>query len=290
MPDPRPPTRLTTFTREDPHAGALEFTVDDVGPLDGDVVVCLHGFPQDRRAYAAVAPLLAEAGLRVLVPDQRGYSPGARPPGRRAYAVRDLVGDVAALLDAAGAARAHVVGHDWGGAVAWALATAVPERVATLTALSTPHPAAMREGLLRGTQSLRSWYMGFFQLPRVPEALLLAGDGARLGTLLQRGGLPEDVAGAYAAALTAPGALTAALNWYRALPLAGGSGPTRPVRVPVTYLHGRRDPFFAPAAVAATGRFVAAPFRTQALDTGHWIPEARPADVAEAVLRGAGRL
>ena len=289
MPAPTPANRLTSFRRHDPRAGSLEFPVDDLGPADGKVVVCLHGFPQDRRAYAAVAPRLADAGLRVLVPDQRGYSPGARPAGRRAYVLGDLVGDVLALLDAAGAGRAHVVGHDWGGVVAWALATAAPERVAALTVLSTPHPAAMREAVVRGTQALRSSYMGFFQLPHVPEALLLAGHGAGLRTLLHRSGLPDDLAEAYATALAAPGALTAALNWYRALPLSPRSGATRPVRVPVTYLHGRDDPFFSRAAVAATGRFVAAPFRTQALDTGHWVPEDRPGDVAAAVLRTAGR-
>nr|WP_205709784.1 alpha/beta fold hydrolase [Kineococcus siccus] len=262
--------------------------------MDGPVVVCLHGFPQSRSAYAAVAPALAAAGRRVLVPDQRGYSPGARPAGRSAYVVRELVGDVLALLDAAGADRAHVVGHDWGGAVAWALATAAPQRVSALTVLSTPHPGALREAAARGTQALRSAYMGVFQLPRLPEAVLLARDGLGLRTLLTRSGLPEPLARSYTAALSAPGtpsspgALTAALNWYRALPLSGPPGPPRRVRVPVSYLHGRTDPFFSPAAVAGTGRFVAAPFRTQPLDTGHWVPEDRAAEVVAAVLDPPG--
>jgi pimeloyl-ACP methyl ester carboxylesterase len=284
------PARLTSFRRDDPHAGVLRFALDDAGPLDGEVVVCLHGFPQDRRAYARVTPLLVAAGRRVLVPDQRGYSPGARPAGRRAYALRHLVDDVLALLDEVGAERAHVVGHDWGGAVAWALAARAPQRLSGLTVLSTPHPAAMRHAVVWGTQGLRSTYAGLFQLPRLPEALLLAGDGAGLRVLLQRSGVPAEQAEHYTAALTAPGALTAALNWYRAVPLAGAPRPApaspRPVRVPVTYLHGRSDPFFSPAAVAATGRFVAAPFRTQALDTGHWIPEDAPTEVAAAVLDG----
>jgi len=285
------PSRLTSFRRDDPHAGPLRFEVDDAGPLDGDVVVCLHGFPQDRRAWSEVTPLLAAAGRRVLAPDQRGYSPAACPPGRHAYRVGDLADDVLALLDEVGAARAHVVGHDWGGAVAWALATRAPQRLSGLTVLSTPHPGAMRQAVVRGTQGLRSAYMGFFQLPRVPEALLLARDGAVLQRLLQRTGVPAEHAEHYAAVLAAPGALTAALNWYRAVPLppaarSGGGAPRPPrrVEVPVTYLHGRSDPFFSPAAVAATGRFVAAPFRTRALDTGHWIPENAPEEVAAAVL------
>ncbi|WP_372437898.1 alpha/beta fold hydrolase [Cellulomonas wangleii] len=136
----------------------------------------LHGFPQDASAYDAVVPLLTDAGVRTLVPDQRGYSPGARPRGRRPYAVRELVADVVALLDAA--EHAHVAGHDWGGGIAWALAAHRPDRVASLTALGTPHPAAMRSGLLRG-QALRSWYIGAFQVPRLPERALLADDGAR---------------------------------------------------------------------------------------------------------------
>jgi len=285
------PARLTSFRRDDPQAGLLQFTVDDAGPLDGEVVVCLHGFPQDRGAYAQVTPLLVAAGRRVLVPDQRGYSPAARPAGRDAYVLPGLVDDVLALLDEVGAERAHVVGHDWGGAVAWSLATRAPHRLSGLTVLSTPHPAAMRGALVRGTQGIRSAYMGLFQLPRLPEALLLARDGAGLRTLLRRSGVPAEHAERYAAVLASPGALTAALNWYRAVPLTAaprpaGAAPRPPrlVRVPVTYLHGRRDPFFSPAAVAATGRFVAAPFTTRALDTGHWIPEDAPAEVAAAVL------
>ncbi len=109
--------RLSTFTR-----GDLTFELDDAGPLGGETVVLLHGFPTDRTSWHRMAPLLHAAGLRTLAPDQRGYSPGARPPGRAAYRLEELLADVLALLDAAGVERAHVVGHDWGGAVAWLLA------------------------------------------------------------------------------------------------------------------------------------------------------------------------
>src|SRR5687768_8192474 len=119
--------RVDTFTR-----GALTFDVRDRGPADGPVVVCLHGFPQDGTAFDAVVPPLVAGGLRVLVPDQRGYSPGARPPGRAPYALREVVDDVVALLDAAGVERAHVVGHDWGAVVGWALASRRADRVASL--------------------------------------------------------------------------------------------------------------------------------------------------------------
>ncbi|QCB92642.1 alpha/beta fold hydrolase [Cellulomonas shaoxiangyii] len=270
------------FTRD-----GLRFDVRDHPPADpghdAPVAVLLHGFPQDASAYDAVVPLLTRAGVRVLVPDQRGYSPGARPPGRRPYAVPELVADVVALLDAAGVDEAHVVGHDWGGAVAWAVAARVPDRTASLTALGTPHPAAMRAGLLRGSQAVRSSYVGFFQLPGVPERLLLADGGARLRRSLTTAGLEPDRAERYVARMREPGALTAALAWYRALPVPSGGGTAR-VEVPTTYVAARRDPFFAPASVAATARHVDGPYLRVDLDADHWLPEHRPADVAAAVL------
>ncbi|MBD7918521.1 alpha/beta fold hydrolase [Cellulomonas sp. Sa3CUA2] len=265
------------FTRN-----GLRFDVRDAGPAAGPAAVLLHGFPQDGSAYDAVVPLLTQAGVRVLVPDQRGYSPGARPPGRRAYAVPELVDDVVALLDAAGVDEAHVVGHDWGGAVAWAVAARRPRRVASLTVLGTPHPAAMRAGLLRG-QALRSWYVGAFQVPGLPERALLADGGARLRDALVRSGLAPHRAAQYAARMSEPGALTAALAWYRALGVPR-SGSTGRVRVPTTYVSARRDPFFAPASVEATAHHVDAAFTRVDLDADHWLPEHRPADVAAAVL------
>jgi pimeloyl-ACP methyl ester carboxylesterase len=260
----------------------LVFDVQDTGPPDGDAVVLLHGFPQDGTAYDDVAARLAAAGRRVLVPDQRGYSPGARPTDLRAYVLRGLVEDVVAVLDAAGVERAHVVGHDWGGTVAWAVAGRRAERVSALTVLSTPHPSAMRDALWRG-QGRRSAYMLGFQLPRWPEHRLLADDGARLHRLLERSGLDAVHAERYVRRMSEPGALTAALAWYRALRLRGGTGAGRS-RVPTTFVHGVDDPFFAPAAVVATTRYVAGPFRAVPLVAGHWLPETRADDVAEAVL------
>ncbi|MBC7292199.1 MAG: alpha/beta fold hydrolase, partial [Actinotalea sp.] len=256
--------------------------VRESGPPEGEPVVLLHGFPQDGTAYDDVAARLAAAGRRVLVPDQRGYSPGARPTGLRAYALRELVDDVAAVLDAAGVERAHVVGHDWGGTVAWAIASRRVERVSALTVLSTPHPAAMRDALWRG-QAVRSAYMLGFQLPRWPERRLLADDGARLRRALGRSGLDPTHVERYVRRMQEPGALTAALAWYRALRVRDGFGVGR-VRVPTTYVHGIDDPFFAPAAVVATARYVVGPLRCVPLVAGHWLPETRADDVAEAVL------
>lgn len=267
------------FTRD-----GLRFDVRDRGPSDGaPVAVLLHGFPQDASAYDAVVPLLTGGGLRTRAPDQRGYGAGARPSGRRAYAVVELVDDVLALLDASGAPAAHVVGHDWGGAVAWVLAMRHPDRVASLTVLGTPHPAALRTGLPRG-QLRRSAYVATFQLPHLPERALLAHDGVRLRAGLRRTGLEPDLVDRYVARMREPGALTAALAWYRALGVPRPRTAAGPVRVPTTYVSARRDPFFARASVEATARHVDAPYTHVDLDADHWLPEHRPADVAAAVL------
>ena len=273
---------MQTFLRD-----GLRFDVTDRGPHDGPAVVCLHGFPQDSTSYDEVAPLLVERGMRVLAPDQRGYSPGARPTERSAYALPELVADVLALLDTAGVDAAHVVGHDWGGAVAWALAGRHPDRVLSMTALSTPHPRALQSAALRSSQGVRSAYMALFQLPWLPERVALADGGHLLRSGLRASGLPARLADHYAERMSEPGALRAALAWYRAIPASRGYGAGR-IRVPTGYLWGSRDPFFARAAAEGTRQFVKGPYTVRELpDAGHWLPETRPADVAEMVLEVA---
>lgn len=274
---------LTSWTRS-----GLRFDVRDSGPADGTPVVCLHGFPQDGTAYDEVARLLGGGGCRVLVPDQRGYSPGARPSDPAAYVLDELADDIVALLDAAGVATAHVIGHDWGGAVAWHLGSRRADRVRSLTVLSTPHPAALRAVTWTSSQGLRSSYVAFFQVPVLPE-LLARGVGPRpLAALLRRSGLDGDHAAHYVRRLREPGATSAALAWYRAVPLARGHGPGR-VAVPTTYVVGRRDPFFSAAAAARTRDLVTGPYEVVELDAGHWLPETRAADVVTAAgLSGRG--
>jgi pimeloyl-ACP methyl ester carboxylesterase len=272
----------------------LVFDLVDSGPAEAEaVVVLLHGWPQDHTAWDRVTPLLVAGGLRVLALDQRGYSPGARPPGTAAYRMRELVADVAALLDEAGAARAHLVGHDWGGAVAWAFAERHPERLDSLTVLSTPHHRALAWAFRHGDQARRSWYMAAFQVPAVPEAVLRR----TLPHVLRRSGLPEPDAERYAARFRQPGAARAQLAWYRALrnPLRGNgstdrgsNGKPRRVTVPTTYVWGRHDPVLGRAAAERTGRYVVSDYQFVELDAGHWLPETRPDDVATAVLSRAG--
>jgi pimeloyl-ACP methyl ester carboxylesterase len=195
-------SRLSSWARD-----GLLFDVRDGGPVDGEVVVCLHGFPQDGTAYDGVARLLAADGLRVLVPDQRGYSPGARPGGRSAYDLEALADDVVALLDAAEVQQAHVVGHDWGGAVAWFLGSRRSDRVRSLTVLSTPHPAAMRAEWWRSTQGLRSSYMAGFQLPVLPELMVSLAGGRGFAAGLRHSGLNGERAAHYTARMREPGAM-----------------------------------------------------------------------------------
>ena len=259
----------------------LTFDVYDTGPREGAVVLLLHGFPQDHTSWDGVTPRLHAAGLRTLTPDLRGYSPGARPLDRAAYRMGEVVADLVALLDAAGVDRAHVVGHDWGGSAAWALTGRHPGRVASLTVLSTPHPAAMRWAWTHTRQALTSWYMLFFQLPWLPERL----SGPRLPEFLRRTGVPEEQVRRYAARLAEPGALTAALGWYRGIPATmragGGGGRTR---VPTTYVWGRHDVALDRPAAEKTAEFVSAPYEFVELDAGHWLPENEPDAVAEAVV------
>jgi pimeloyl-ACP methyl ester carboxylesterase len=261
----------------------LTFDVRDAGPPDGDPVVLLHGFPQDSTAWKKVAPALHQHGLRTLAPDQRGYSPMARPRSRASYRLRETTADVLALMDAAGLERAHVVGHDWGGVVGWALGAWHPDRVRTLTALSVPHPAAMAKAMVTSDQALRSYYMALFQVPRLPERLLLAGDGAALRRMLHRGGLPDDAVEHYVARMREPGALSAALGWYRALPWSRRDAVGK-VRVPTLHVWSTGDAFLGRAATEATAPFVDAPYRLEVLDdVTHWIPELAPDRVAELI-------
>ncbi len=261
----------------------LVFDHDDTGPADAPAVVLLHGFPQNRATWSALTPHLVAAGYRVLAPDQRGYSPGARPTGRAAYRQAELVADVLALLDTAGVRRAHVVGHDWGGVVGWSLGASAADRLHSLTVVSTPHPRAMAAAAVGGGQALRSWYAAAFQLPVLPEWLLTADGGTLARQALQATGLDPGTARAYTARLATPAAMAGALAWYRAVPLdRGASGP---VDVPTRYVWGSADPALGRAAAVGTAEWVRGPYQFDVLDgVGHWIPEREPDLLAHLVL------
>jgi pimeloyl-ACP methyl ester carboxylesterase len=262
-------------------ARGLTFDVHAGGPDDGAPVLLLHGFPQDHREWELITARLHEAGLRTYALDQRGYSPGARPPAVGDYRITEAVADVVAVLDALGVDAVHVVGHDWGATVAWSLAAAHADRVRTLTAISVPHPHALADKLRSNwLQVARFAYMGVFR-SRFAERLLLARDGAVLRWMMKPIG---DRAAGYAAAMREPGRLTAALNWYRAL-APRQQGTTAPVTVPTTYVWSDGDPLVMRSTAEHTAAWVSADYRLVALKgIGHWVPEEAPQALAEIVL------
>jgi pimeloyl-ACP methyl ester carboxylesterase len=187
--------------------GDLTLAVQDEG--DGPAVVLLHGFPDSHALWRNQVPALLEAGYRVIAPDLRGFGESSKPAEVDRYGVLDLVGDVLGILDSAGVQRAHVVGHDWGAALAWAMAAFVPDRVDHLVALSVGHPSAFRD--VGFEQRQKSWYMLLFQFEGISEQWLSADDWANMRAWSGHPDIDQITKD-----LARPGALTAALNWYRA--------------------------------------------------------------------------
>ena len=269
--------RIDRFERS-----GLTFDVLDRGPVDGDVVVLLHGFPQRASCWDGVTSLLHEQGFRTLAPDQRGYSPGARPTRRRDYRVEELVADVGALLDEVGR-DVHLVGHDWGAAVAW-LVAARHRSVRTLTSVSVPHPAAFMASLVSPDQLRRSWYMGFFQLPLLAERAAARG---RLQEHLRRAGMTDRDLASFRHGML-DGALPGGLGWYRAIPLSLLGAPRlwrERVHVPVTHVWSDGDDALGRRTADLARRWTTDDFDLRVLPgLSHWLPEQAPDELAEIVL------
>jgi pimeloyl-ACP methyl ester carboxylesterase len=270
--------RLTTYDHD-----GLSFDVRDEGPLDGDPVVLLHGFPERSSSWREVAPRLHDAGLRTYAPDQRGYSPGARPSRRRDYRTPLLVADTVALLDRVGR-PVHLVGHDWGAVVAWLVASARPDLVRSLTAVSVPHPAAFMAAVTTSRQALRSWYMGLFQLPFLPE-LSAAVVGGPFDQALRRGGMTDDDVERFRTEIVEYGALPGALGWYRAMPLGDPRSSAQRVQVPTTLVWSDGDVAVGREGVERTDQWVDAPYHLEVLaGVTHWIPTHAPEALTRAIL------
>ncbi len=262
----------------DVEASGFRFTCDLGGDPDGDLVLFLHGFPQTRHAWRAELGAAASDGFRVCAPDQRGYSAGARPIGADAYRVELLVADVLAIADALDEPRFHLVGHDWGGHIAWLVAALHPERVVSLAVLSRPHPAAFARAMAAdAAQSGRSGHHRSFQRPEATDELL-ADDAASLRSIYTRSGVSPGDADAYLATLAQRPALDAAVNWYRsagASSLVAADVPA--VVMPTMYVWGTADSTVGRAAAEATADEVTGPYRFVALaDVGHFITDESP--------------
>lgn len=268
--------------------GDLVFDVVDAGPADGPVVILLHGFPQLNSSWKDVIPILTARGYRCLAPNQRGYSPGARPSRRRDYRVAELVGDVRTLIDSAGAQRVHLVGHDFGALVTWFAAAEIPDRLATASTFSTPHAGGGLTAMMTSRQAFASWYIGLFQLPRLPERIFMGRRGSAevLSKFLRAHGQSAEYAERDARAMAAPGAFTAAVNWYRAMPMNGFFRLMRTkITVPTMHVFSDGDTFLSPKGAYASGRYVSGEYRFETLPgVSHWIPDEAPDAAAELLL------
>lgn len=273
--------------------GSIALHAIAAGPEDGPVVVLLHGFPDFWYGWHRQIEPLAAAGLRVVVPDQRGYNLSSKPRGVAAYALPELVSDVIAIADQLGQQKIFLAGHDWGAAVAWSAALLHPERIAKLAVLNVPHPSVMRRYVYtRLPQALRSWYIFFFQIPWLPETFLSAFDfrlaeralvgSSRPGTFSD-GDLTQ-----YRAAWSQPGALTAIINWYRAAIRYRIPFRDRTVGVPTRILWGDRDRFLMTEMANESLRYCANGVLFTFAEATHWLQHEEPEKVSQRLVEFFG--
>ncbi len=272
--------RITSLQRQ-----GLTFDVFDEGPLDGEVVVLLHGFPERSTCWRKVVPLLHERGYRTIAMDQRGYSPGARPKRRWSYRIGNLTDDLAALVDLVGG-PVHLVGHDWGAIPCWMLAIDRPDLVRTLTAISVPHPMAYLRASVTSSQFTKAYYIALFQLPFIPE-WAASKKGGGVDTALLKGGMTKEEVARYRREIVDDGALHYALMWYRAVYFVDPRiAPNRKVKVPTTFVWSTKDVACDRTGAELTERYVDAPYELVVLDgVTHWVPTQAPEATAEAIIK-----
>lgn len=252
-------------------------------------MLLLHGFPEFWYGWHKQIEPLAAAGFRVVVPDQRGYNLSSKPRGVASYALTELVSDVIAIADQLGEQKISLAGHDWGAAVAWSAALLYPGRIAKLAILNVPHPSVMRRCVYtKLPQTLRSWYIFFFQIPWLPETFLSASHFQAVAQALQGSSRPgtfsaEDLA-QYHAAWSQPGSLTAMINWYRAAMRYRMQFPDRTVRVPTRILWGERDRFLMTEMAHESLRYCTNGELFTFADSSHWLQHEEPAKVSQLLV------
>ena len=272
--------RLTTI-----EVGDFVFDARVAGPPDGPAVFLLHGFPSTSDQWRGQIPVLAAAGYHVVAPDQRGYSAGARPPEVEDYSLELIAGDLVGMADALGIDRFHVVGHDFGGAATWVIASLHAERVLSMTSISTPHPAALLETIdsADSDQAERSSYVQTF-VQEGSELIFVANDGATLRALYASQGLSETEMQPQLDVLNDVDAMRSALNWYRAS--FNETGLTiGEIDRPTMFIWSTGDEFLGPDPAHLTGDFVTAGYRFEIIaDVDHWVPERAAAIVNPLLL------
>lgn len=263
------------------------------GPKTGPLVVLLHGFPEFWHSWRRQIPVLAEAGFRVAAPDQRGYNMSDKPSGIHAYRLDALTADVAAILDWAGRERAVVVGHDWGGAVAWRFAMDYPHRVERLVVMNAPHPVALAREMRRWPQRRRSGYMFYFQIPWLPEALFsLSPMGtARLffrKAAYRKSAFSDDDLRAFATAMAHPGAMRSMIHWYRAGFRYPPARRVSPIEAPSLLIWGVRDIALGVELTRGLEKWVPNLTVRYIQDCGHWVQNEATDEVNAALLAFLG--
>ena len=272
-------------------ANGQTFAIDEAGEGDA-VALCLHGFPECRYSWRFQLPALAAAGWRAVAPDLRGYGDSSRPANRDAYRIEHLVADAAALFDALGARRRLLVGHDWGAMIAWSFAMARTRPLDGLVAMNVPHPAVFRRVLRQSwAQRGRSWYVGFFQLPWLPEALLTAGRARAVarsfhGMAVNKAAFPPDVLEHYRRNALRPGAMTAMLNYYRAnfAGLSRDAAPSPVIEVPTLMIWGEQDTALGLELTEGYEPYVADFTLERLPGVSHWVQQEAPDAVNARLL------
>ncbi|HRI38235.1 MAG TPA: alpha/beta hydrolase [Nitrospira sp.] len=283
----------TTYSYHQVWANQLSFRVAMAGTGDR-LVLCLHGFPECALSWRYQLQALAEAGYRVWAPDLRGYGGTTRPVGLEAYAIESLLEDVSGLLTAARASQVILIGHDWGGIIAWYYALRHPDRVKALVILNAPHPACFEREIRHWRQMRRSWYMGIFQIPRLPEAVLSMGQGYIIGKIFERMAvhrqhMPDEIVELYRQQACAPGALTAMLNYYRAALRGGGALRQRMVgyptiNIPTLVIWGLQDQALVRQNLDGLAHFASNVTIVRMATAGHFVHEDEPDRVNHEVV------
>jgi epoxide hydrolase 4 len=266
-------------------ANGLAFEVFEAG--EGErLALMLHGFPQHAVSFRHQLPFLAGLGYRVWAVNQRGYGGSSRPRDRAAYALSHLTEDVAGLIDASGARSVLLLGHDWGGLIAWTVAIRRMRPLEKLIILNVPHPLCFRHALNTWRQRAMSWYVGFFQMPYLPERLLGAGNGRLVAFAMRRNAshpefFPDDVLAIYRANVSAPGAAAAMLNWYRAAgrDILMARDLATPVDVPTLVIWGERDMALSLVCLSGTDDYVKHLRIARLPGISHWVQEDAPDEV-----------
>ena len=270
--------RINQFQRD-----GLSFDVIDSGPFDGKPTVLLHGFPETAQSWTETAAYLNAHGLRTYAINQRGYSLAAQPKSRSAYRSAELVADVHAFLNMINE-PVYLVGHDWGAVVAWDVALSHPDQVQHLTTISVPHKAAFLKSMLSSNQLFKSYYMGLFQLPKIPE--LLFEKFPHVGrSLLKSTGMTEHQLDDFQKDIVAAHRLTGALNWYRGIPFSANRSLTQKVKVPTLFIWGKHDSAVGQKSVELNKDYVDAPYTEVILDATHWIPTQNAKELSDLILQ-----